>query len=220
MIECQARVLDPISISYKNNQILRTRDGQWRMANQHFFKLTMQLTNWMIIWTCKDQRKNDDYNKFIRQKLLLSMKNTFKNNGLEIMRPPNEQVLENFTIEAIFKMIKEKCAAKPQLIIFIINDMDDKYDRIKSLAELEYGLVTQCLKLEKLMSQMDLNLPLDRITEDRKMDSYLSNVANKINAKIGGINNTIDFKNMTGLILKKKFYFRKFKIFKVKTDKN
>lgn len=85
---------------------------------------------------------------------------------------------------------------KPELVVFVISDEDNSYERIKSNAELEYGLVTQCMKFDKLVSQMDFRVPAEKVADDRRLNSYLDNVVKKINAKIGGTNTAIDFKNL------------------------
>jgi len=121
-----------------------------------------------------------------------------KSNGIQINNEPIMQNLSKFSIEKIFELIREKVPKKPQLVVFIINDQDDVYNKIKSIAELELGLVTQCMKFDKLVSQMDFNVAPERVGHDRGLNNYLDNLCQKINSKLGGTNTTVEFKNEKG----------------------
>lgn len=197
MMTIPAHILDPINILYNSNQTIRTRDGQWRMQNRMTFLEPGSLSSWLIIWTCKDDRKDDKYNDMIRMKLRQGLLATVKRSGIKVLKDPIMQNLSRFSIEEIFKLIKEKVREKPQLIVFIINDLNDCYNKIKSIAELECGYVTQCMKFDKLVSQMDFKVDPDQVQNDRRLSSYLENVCQKINSKIGGINITTEMKSFS-----------------------
>lgn len=198
MASCQARILDPINVFC--NQVIRTRDGQWRMQNHHEFKQPAEMASWLIVWQCKDERKDDKYNDMVRLKLRQGLVETMKSNGIK-MSEPIMQNLSKFSVEEIFNLIRQKMKRTPDLVVFIINDLDDVYEQIKSIAELKMGVVTQCMRFDKLVSQMDFRVSADRVAEDRRLSSYLDNVCKKINAKIGGTNTTVEFKNLSGVAL-------------------
>lgn len=194
MTQCAARILDPISVQC--NKTIRTKDGQWRMSNYHVFNKPAQLNTWLIVWHCLEKNKDQNYNEMIRKKMILGLVDAMKSNGIKVNPTPIVQKLQNYSVEEIFKMIRERMPTKPELVVFVISDEDNSYERIKSNAELEYGLVTQCMKFDKLVSQMDFRVPAEKVADDRRLNSYLDNVVKKINAKIGGTNTAIDLKNL------------------------
>jgi eukaryotic translation initiation factor 2C len=180
MLQVKARVLDPANVYYNDMKPLQARNGQWRMMNKKFIN-TVRLEKWIIVWR---MQVNDETRKLF----LDSAKNSFTKNGLEFAKPPIVQTLvsKDMNIEKVFELINKNCQ-NPQLVLFILSDRDDEYAELKSAADQTYGISTQCLKYDKLMSQM---------RDERKLDMYLSNVALKINSKIGGTNNLVDFSNL------------------------
>lgn len=110
--------------------------------------------------------------------------------GIKANRPDVIQAMDK-SIETISEEISAS-QNKPELAVFIIDDRDDCYSRIKSHAELEIGLKTQCMRIDKLTRQMDLNA----FSDDFKLNNYLDNVCKKINTKIGGTNSIVSFENM------------------------
>jgi hypothetical protein len=180
MLHVKARILEPVNVFYNDFKPLRVNNGSWRMMNKKFVT-TVRLERWIVVWrgVVSEEAKNQ---------FLIGAKNSFTKNGLEIVKPPIAQVLPSKTksIEDVFKLIQANCP-NPQLVVMIIDDSDDEYARLKELADKTYGITTQCLRFSKLNSQM---------YDERKFDMYLSNVALKINSKIGGSNNTVDFANV------------------------
>lgn len=61
-----------------------------------------------------------------------------------------------------------------KLIIFFIPKMDELYNNIKYLTEINFGVVSQCVSQEKSKQFTQM--------------SYVSNLMLKINAKLGGSN--------------------------------
>jgi eukaryotic translation initiation factor 2C len=150
------------------------------MMNKKFIN-TVNLTNWVVVWRMEESESN-------RKLFLNSARESFTKNGLNLARAPMVQTLtaKKMSIETVFELIKKNCP-NPQLVMFIIDERDNEYAELKTAADQTYGMATQCLKYDKLMSQM---------RDERKLDMYLSNVALKINSKIGGTNNLVDFSNL------------------------
>lgn len=67
-------------------------------------------------------------------------------------------------------------------VLVLLQHRDDFiYPYVKRLAAVKFGVHTQCMQLEKAM-------PAD----ERKQDQYLSNIALKVNTKLGGINHKLE----------------------------
>jgi eukaryotic translation initiation factor 2C len=185
MLTVQARILNPVNVYYNDFRPVRASNGSWRMINKKFLQ-TIKLEKWIVIW--RVEKANEDF----KNRFLDSARDSFTKNGLVFSKAPIVQQLGKLSVEEVFNLINKNCP-NPQLVIFIIEDKNDEYAKIKSNAELKFGIVTQCLKFEKLSDQM---------RDNRKLDMYLSNVALKINSKIGGTNNFVDLSNLDKLILK------------------
>ncbi|KAI0065147.1 Piwi-domain-containing protein [Artomyces pyxidatus] len=77
------------------------------------------------------------------------------------------------------------------MIVVLLSGRDDFiYPGIKRIASVKLGVLTQCMLLEKAL-------------KENGQDQYLSNVALKINTKLGGINHRLDPNAMTWLTQKK-----------------
>ncbi|CAF1347631.1 unnamed protein product [Adineta ricciae] len=69
-----------------------------------------------------------------------------------------------------------------EVIIYILNQVgDDIYHAIKFFGNVKLGIVTQCTRFDRLMSNSD----------PRKMDMYIQNLVQKFNAKLGGVNQLV-----------------------------
>lgn len=82
--------------------------------------------------------------------------------------------------------------AKPSFILVLLSNRDNYiYPGIKRLGEVEFGVHTVHMQLNKALG------------EPKKQDQYLSNVALKVNTKLGGINHLLDAADMKWLTNKK-----------------
>ena len=69
----------------------------------------------------------------------------------------------------------------PKMILFLLSRRDDYiYPGIKTICDTKLGIHSICMQLEKALK------------DERKQDQYFSNVALKVNTKMGGINHTLD----------------------------
>ncbi|KAF7290752.1 Argonaute-like protein [Mycena indigotica] len=99
-------------------------------------------------------------------------------------------------LRAIKKCITDTLAAeqgkKPDFILVLLSHHDNFiYPGIKRIGDVELGIHTVHMQLAKAMN------------EPRKQDQYLSNVALKVNSKLGGINHRLD-PAATGWLTKQK----------------
>lgn len=194
MITVNARVIEPPGLAYAGYKKPMIQNGKWRMANNMCLFQTPILENWLIITTVgnKPPSKDDEY---LKLRFMNEIMNTFQNGGIRCSKPMY-QCLPTNTIPEIFEMVKKNCAKKPQLVMFIIKT-GEQYEQIKKIAEKDLGLMTQCINFDKLCQQIDDSIDDPTIVgKDRNLSNYLSNVLLKVNAKLGGINNIVDFSKL------------------------
>ncbi|TFY74526.1 hypothetical protein EWM64_g9487 [Hericium alpestre] len=81
--------------------------------------------------------------------------------------------------DAMGKLIK---SGKTSIILVLLSQRDDFiYPGVKRFAAVRFGVQTQCLQLPKALNP-----------DSKKQDQYFSNVALKVNTKLGGINHRLD----------------------------
>ena len=75
-------------------------------------------------------------------------------------------------VENLFQAVGNKHQVRPQLFFFILPTKNaEMYNRIKKSADCRYGVVSQCVQLPHVL---------------KNAAQYHSNVAMKVNAKLGG----------------------------------
>jgi hypothetical protein len=197
MNEIKARVLKPPNVYYRDHSTPKIDNGKWRMANNFKLYETPKLDFWMIVWIV--EMGDEDY-AFYNSKLINGIKKVFPLNGLQTS-PPKILYLPNQKLCDVFRRIRENCGNfKPKLVMFVFNESDQR-DEIKKIAEndINYGLMTQCIKFDKFSKQMDHDIVEET---DWKLNNYLSNVLLKINAKLGGCNNVVDYSILNKYVYK------------------
>ena len=195
MTVVKARVLKAPKVFYKGNKPVEVKRGQWNLINQTLYKTSM-IENWLIIWMAEERHKNKADNEMIRQQFMKSAKDVFQASGLMVGKPI-VQILLDHSVENIFELIKRNCP-NVKIVLFIIHDENENYNKIK-IGEKEHGITTQCLKLDKIVSYINFDPRCSNPNKERAMSQYLGNVSLKINAKIGGINNLVDWTNIERL---------------------
>lgn len=90
---------------------------------------------------------------------------------LSISSDPFSQNFKNELYQKMSEMIQKEC----ELLFCVIPDRGEVYGRVKQCAELECGILTQCLKSSTLLNK----------GEDQ---STVSNILLKVNAKLTGTN--------------------------------
>lgn len=98
---------------------------------------------------------------------------------------------------AALRQIKETIGfianPRPPFILVLLHNRDNYiYPGIKRLCDVELGIATVCMQLPKVLGQ-----------QSQKQDQYFSNVALKVNTKLGGFNHLLDEKDLKWLRDKK-----------------
>ncbi|XP_021934924.1 protein argonaute-2-like isoform X2 [Zootermopsis nevadensis] len=166
-----ARILDPPQLEYNpnNKRNVCPVKGVWR---PEAFLRSNKLTHWIILNLNRFTRE-DDLRRFA-----MEMQNMGKSLGMIIhppstpvsMEPPKKNTHE---LMAFFKSLKND---KVQLVVVVVPDKGDCYAKVKQVAELNVGILTQCVK-GRTMQRMNA--------------ATCSNILLKVNSKLNGINHSL-----------------------------
>uniref|UniRef100_A0A1B6EZT3 Piwi domain-containing protein n=1 Tax=Cuerna arida TaxID=1464854 RepID=A0A1B6EZT3_9HEMI len=175
----KARVLEAPNLEYRERKV-KASQGVWRAAQ---FVSSNQLNTWVVMSLAQRTNQNDLVN------FAKTMSSQGRNLGMSISEPckyvllheearlgrfPTGQVIKQ-SILPYFKEFKENGV---QLVVVVIPDRPpDCYSRVKLAAEVDVGLLTQCIK-ERTFGRMN--------------PATAGNILLKVNAKLNGVNHTID----------------------------
>ncbi|XP_015905738.2 protein argonaute-4 isoform X1 [Parasteatoda tepidariorum] len=171
-LRLEGRVLGPPSVRYNESKIV-PNDGSWDMRGKQFFK-GAEIDSWVFLSFGGPRFCTHEHlNKFA--KLLV---NIAGESGISIGRPQLVDIIDNrrVSVKAVLTEMKKKYNA--QLAVIAVPGANKAiYGEIKQAAETVLGLTTQCVKDDNVVKKC--NPPL------------VSNLCQKINAKMGGINNSL-----------------------------
>jgi hypothetical protein len=186
------RELPPPSVTYGRG-VPRVQNGSWNILDVKFHQ-GGKMNNWKVLVV----RDGVDALSFSgpRDERLINFIKAFANkcrsSGMDVGHEPpiilpTDQLPpvkgdpgRRKALDNISKTIERFGDAKNiSFILCLLQKRDDYiYPGIKRLCSVNFGVRTQCLLLEKALNQA-------------KQDQYLSNVALKVNTKLGGINHRL-----------------------------
>ena len=156
---------------------IKTKFGKCDMKNNKV-KYPIFLKDWFIFWLDYDHDE-EKYNH-VKNAFQRNMQKCFKAKGIEYDRPITHKVTRTEEVEDLFEeAIKKKPDAR-----FALFFIGDRFDSIKS-CEKKYGIMTQCINYEKFKFA-------SQSKDETKLETYINNVALKINVKMGGTNNLVN----------------------------
>lgn len=168
-----ARVIDPPSLLYSGNMSVTPQRGVW--AEKNFIEVDNTRIKWCIL-NCDNRttlQTIDGFKRLIiqeakRQRIFLDDMQTseIKNFDLRDRRNSLSNVLDD---------IKSKGY---KFVVVIVTEQDNNYARVKQAAELQVGILTQCIKSVTLLKRMN--------------PSTVKNILLKLNAKLNGKNHEIN----------------------------
>ncbi|XP_067142812.1 protein argonaute-2-like [Centruroides vittatus] len=173
-LKCTGRVLEPPEVMYDGSQTVRPSNGSWNMVNKKFHK-GVTIDKWMLL--------SFSANRYCNEGVLGRLANMLIENGRNVgVDFADPLVVRGFTRRDgkpgdIIRQAKEM---EPELeLAVIVLPVENIYPEVKTVAETELGLMTQCVR--------DVNL-VDR----KKFNAqFICNLCQKINAKMGGVNNSL-----------------------------
>lgn len=169
-LSVKARVLDPPKLVYGGGAVVTPENGSWKITNLKFFKPS-RVTSWIIAYV-----DSPDCTQKAIQILTDNLTKTCEGAGMTFTSQPNRLRLNGQG--DVLPRLRDECrrrSTKPSLIVVVLpENSNELYTTIKHFGDCEAGVATQCLKAKKCFRLKD--------------NSYILNVALKINVKLGGIN--------------------------------
>ncbi|XP_035233835.1 protein argonaute-3-like [Stegodyphus dumicola] len=176
-LKLEGRVLEAPNVQYKTMKSpdlirIKPKDGSWDMRDKEFFRPAV-IQNWVLL-------------SFAHPRFCsLEMLNTFAQmlcrvaheTGITMSRPELIDIKNpaSVRVETVLKDVKRKFNAELAVVV-VPAAHKTIYGDVKQAAETEIGLCTQCIKDENVK---------------RCKPALVSNLCQKINAKMGGINNAL-----------------------------
>lgn len=179
-IKIPARILPAPTLEYAANKTINVRDGVWRPDNLSFLN-PMNCTKFAVI-NMDDRCRDGDIDRFIKQNFEASKKlsmNFDQNYEWEKMKP----ICRDNEVDAMMNKLKSKDV---KLIFVIIPDRPDCYQKVKISAEINCGMLTQCIK-SRTIGRLDL--------------SIVNNILLKVNAKLNGVNHKLEARSGSRTVL-------------------
>ncbi|KAF6204633.1 hypothetical protein GE061_018793 [Apolygus lucorum] len=166
-LKVDARVLNAPSVHYANRRSVPVNKGVWMSSS---FIRPGSLSNW-VIYCCERRVRPGDLDNLERELIKIGSSLGMSVSKARILNLKMDNTRE---VEKDFASFQKD---KVQLLFVILPDRGNvTYARIKSIAEIQVGVLTQCLKTR---------------TISRLNPATVTNILLKVNAKINGINHNI-----------------------------
>ncbi|KAK7023495.1 hypothetical protein VNI00_016713 [Paramarasmius palmivorus] len=198
-----ARVLSPPRLSYSEKGITAS-NGAWNITTVKFHK-GAQVKSWWIMLVMDSAARNTIVSG-PQDSRLLALRDSFvsklTNCGMTMPRdkpvpfatpllPTGTDKFRKDALGTIRTTLQNQLDSargqKPDFVLVLLSHEDNFiYPGIKTIGDVEMGLNT-------------IHLQLDRAINGKRQDQYLSNVALKINTKLGGVNHQLDQEAMNWL---------------------
>lgn len=191
------RELPPPSVSYRGGRPPNVRDGSWNILDVKFHK-GGQVKSWWVL-EVKEPGRGSVFRDGQLNDLCRGFGGKLQSSGMTGVNPP--AVLDVTLVDPAGdpgrqrslgqireKILGSRALGKPSFIIVILSRRDNYiYPGIKRICDTELGVHTVHMLSEKVLK------------DPKKQDQYFSNVALKVNTKLGGVNHKIDERNLLWL---------------------
>ena len=201
-----ARELPAPRLTYKAGSA-NVRDGSWNILNVKFHRGATLANWWVLVVRDGPGSLINDPNDPQLVGLCRGFSDKCRASGMTFpaappqvlaaqLLPPNNDPNRTGSInkirQTIMKKLDSERGRKPSFILVLLSRVDNYiYPGIKRLGDVELGIHTVHMLLEKALK------------DPKKQDQYFSNVALKLNTKLGGINHMLDNESMKWLTSKK-----------------
>lgn len=195
-----ARILPPPGLSYRGNNRAATRDGSWNILDVKFQR-GGNMENWAVLMVLDQGRlrfkgpTDPEMWNFIQGfRNKCASAGMIAPNGrprLEAAGPlpprSDEDPHRQEAIKKIRAAVEKLMNPRPSFILVLLDYRDNYiYPGLKKLCDIDLGVATVCMQLNKAL-------------KEQGQDQYFSNVALKVNTKLGGFNHLLDDKDMKWL---------------------
>jgi eukaryotic translation initiation factor 2C len=183
MVQVKARILDPPNIVYRNNRTVSVTIGKWLMRG-NLLQQTTRVQKWEMVLVKNGSREPGDMDKQKLNEFCKMLPETTGRYGIQMNSNFNKKTISH---DQIRECIHNLHANGAEFGLFVLmGDCPESYQTIKRCALQEFGIIILCCDLGAIRKQ---NNP-------GKLNAYIENIAQKINACLGGINSTVSFKNI------------------------
>ncbi|KRG06072.1 protein argonaute-2 isoform X2 [Drosophila mojavensis] len=169
-ITVNSRLLTAPQLEYRNSKFALPSNGAWRMDRCQFLKPTPKAHKWAILH-CEGARLL--YNKVCEfEKMVVN-----QCNDVNVSLEPRAEIRTFKDERNLDDHFKELKLNRFDLVFVIIPSRGATYEVIKQKAELQHGILTQCIKHNNV---------------DRRLNAQLvGNILLKVNSKLNGINHKL-----------------------------
>ncbi|XP_016984986.2 protein argonaute-2 [Drosophila rhopaloa] len=172
-IVVDTRTLNAPQVEYQGNRLCPVRNGSWRMDNMRFLEPKPKAHKWAILYFDPPHGRKMHYNQVVDFERQMFNQSKTVSVSLDAKAEIRSFRDERHLDECFSDLKKQQC----DLAFVIIPQFGASYDVIKQKAELQHGILTQCIK---------------QFTVERKMTPQtVGNILLKVNSKLNGINHKI-----------------------------
>ncbi|KAH8305813.1 hypothetical protein KR059_011347, partial [Drosophila kikkawai] len=175
-IVVNTRTLTPPQVEYHNSMYCLVKNGSWRMDNKQFLETQPKAHKWAIVYF---QGPKMTYNQVadFEQKVLVQSQNVNVNLDKRAEICPFK---DETSLDKCFVNLQNHC----DLAFVIMPPFGVTYGAIKQKAELQHGILTQCIKQDTVIYKLHNS-------------QTISNILLKVNFKLNGINHKL--KDVSGV---------------------
>uniref|UniRef100_A0A131XXA7 Putative eukaryotic translation initiation factor 2c n=1 Tax=Ixodes ricinus TaxID=34613 RepID=A0A131XXA7_IXORI len=171
-VKVQARVLPAPDVLYKNNVPVSPRNGAWEIQGTEFYQ-PANMTKWSVLSLCNTRFcPRPAIEKFVSMVISHGKK-------LGMSVEPPQAIKECGQNNRLLNVLRKEKETIPglQIVFVVVVNKSPFYNELKSAGETEIGVMTQCVT--------------DKSITNKCNPMLVNNILQKVNAKLGGVNNTI-----------------------------
>lgn len=193
------RELGAPRLSYKSGQP-RVQNGGWNILDVKFQRGASVEGWWVLVVQDNRRRISGPQDPGFRT-LINAFKTKMATSGITIPsgdpnllspavllhpdRDPNRQQSLNVIRDVLKRELQNQKGRKPSFVLVVLENRDNYiYPGIKRIGDVELGIHTIHIQVDKAI-----------VPDPKRQDQYLSNVALKVNTKLGGVNHLLEDKS-------------------------
>jgi len=187
------RELPPPRLSYRDGKA-NVNNGSWNILKVKFHR-GAAVSNWWLLVVRDGVNKIDGPQDPKLKILVEGFAAKCRSSGMPMpegrprllvvpLPPPHTDPTRTNAVESIrstlLNELREKRGQKPSFVLVLLEKRDNYiYPGLKRIGDVELGIPTVCMQLDKALNE-------------RGQDQYFSNVALKVNTKLGGMNHLLE----------------------------
>ncbi|KAJ7273218.1 argonaute-like protein [Mycena rebaudengoi] len=172
-ITLSGRLLQVPRLIYGGRRV-EPREGAWNVLNSRFSN-PKKMKNWGVV-----NFDGQSIDRRLMEKIIRDLVDCCRNLGMEISQPPQDAIRVGVDVK---RLLDEICTALggpsriEMIIVLLPAKADDIRTKVKYYGDVKMGIRTNCLRQDKVRNAKN---------------QYYNNVALKLNARLGGLNASVD----------------------------